>query len=119
MLPGYDTEGHLDVLDIRSRTSASGANSLRLPFQLGQNLSIAWYCRFWPFSFPGGLMGRKSRNSTLLRARVSEETLARVELRLYSQFEGRRKYGELGKLVDYLLQRWLSETEEAARNARS
>ena len=62
-------------------------------------------------------MGRKSRNSTLLRARVSEETLARVELRLYSQFEGRRKYGELGKLVDYLLQRWLSETDEATRNA--
>jgi hypothetical protein len=64
-------------------------------------------------------MGRKAANTTLLRASISEETLARVELKLYSQFEGRRKYGELGKLVDMLLQRWLRETDEAVKNGRT
>lgn len=64
-------------------------------------------------------MGRKAANTVLLRARIHQETHARVELALYSQFEGRRKYGAMGDLIESLLIRWLREMDEIKAEAEA
>ena len=57
-------------------------------------------------------MGRRPADTELLRARVPRVVVAQVELRLYSSFDGKRKYGAMSDLVTHLLQRWLKEGDE-------
>lgn len=71
------------------------------------------------FGKEGKLMGRRPSNTLLLRARVPEEIHARVELRLYSTYDGKRKYGAMSDLITSLLQRWLRESETRESNKQT
>ena len=61
-------------------------------------------------------MGRRATNTTLLRARVPQEVLAKAELLLFEPFNGERKYGAMSDLVTLLLTRWVTEQDNKRDN---
>lgn len=66
-----------------------------------------------PYASGAKRMGRHISATTLLRARVREETLAKVELRLYNIHRQKRQYGAMGDLIESLLCKWLAEQERS------